>query len=66
VKSETTLVRAKGRVELNSKSAVNLNFTLIVLPCDAKLDDTLRNGSDFQSLLEFWVLLKERGVFEGG
>jgi len=46
MESETTLVRTKGRVELNTVAAVDLENAVIVLPDDTELDDTLGDGGD--------------------
>jgi hypothetical protein len=61
MESKTTFVWAKGTVELKSKSAVDMNVALIVLPGDAKynlpfrFDQSLKNpGLDvFRMLLEY-------------
>jgi hypothetical protein len=66
VQSESTLVWTKRRVELNTVSTVYLDFSLVVFPCDAELDNSLWDGSNLESGLVFRVLLKEAGVLEGG
>jgi hypothetical protein len=66
VESETTLVRAKGGVELYSVSAVDLALALVIFPDNSELNDTLGDGGNLESLLVLWVLLEEGGVLEGG
>jgi hypothetical protein len=66
MQSEATLVRTKCRVELDTVSAVYLDLSFVVLPCDAELDNSLWDGGNLESGLVFWVLLKKAGVFEGG
>ena len=61
---ETALVGAKGRVELHTVSAVDLEVALVVLPDDSELDHALRNGNDLQGDPVFGVLLEERAVLE--
>lgn len=67
MKSEATLVRAKGRVELDTVTTVDLEVAGIVLPDDAELDHTLRDGDNLQGspvlglLLEKGAVLKRRG-----
>jgi hypothetical protein len=46
MESEAALVWAKGRVELDTISAVDLGLSLVVLPDDAELDDSLGDGDD--------------------
>jgi hypothetical protein len=43
VESETALVRAESRIELNAISAVDLGLKFVILPDDTELDDTLRD-----------------------
>jgi hypothetical protein len=64
VETETTLVRAKGGVELDTETAVDLNVALVILPDNAELDDALGDGDDLQGLAEFGLLLEESGVLE--
>lgn len=61
---ETTLVGAKGRVELNTVSAVDLDVALVILPHDAELDDALRDGDDLEACPVLGVLLKKGAVLE--
>ena len=56
---QTTLVRSESRVELDSITPVDLQLSLIVLPDNPKLDNTLRGGDDRQTFLEFRVDLEE-------
>ena len=65
VQTETALVWAEGRVELDSVAAVDLDLVLVVLPDDTELDDPLWNGDDLEGGLVFGVLFKEGAVFEG-
>jgi hypothetical protein len=46
VESETALVWAESRIELNAITAVDLRLKLVILPDDAELDDPLRDGND--------------------
>jgi hypothetical protein len=64
VETETTLVRAKGGVELDTETAVDLNVAFVILPDNAELDDALGDGDDLQGLAEFGLLLEESGVLE--
>lgn len=66
MESETALVGAKRRVELNSVSTVDLDLALVVLPDDSELDDALGYRGDLQGFLVFGVLLEERRVLKGG
>ena len=65
VETETTLVGAKGGVELDTVTAVDLDVSLVILPDDAELDHTLGDGDDSESLAVLGVLLEESGVLEG-
>jgi hypothetical protein len=65
VQAETALVWAKGRVELDSVAAVDLDLVLVVLPNHAELDDALGDGDNLEGGLVFGVLLEEGAVFEG-
>lgn len=64
VESETTLVRAQSRVELDSVATVDLQLALIILPDNSELDDSLRDGDDRDDLLVLGVLLKQSGVVD--
>lgn len=66
VQTETTLVRAKGRVELDTESTVHLDVALVILPNNTELDDALRDGSDLEGLLVFGVLLEQGTVLKSG
>lgn len=59
MESQTTLVGAESRVELNSVSTVDLEIALVILPSDTELDNTLGDGDDGQSSLEIWRSLEE-------
>ena len=58
MESETTLVWAKGRIELNAISTVYLGLELVIFPDDAELDDPLRDRNDLESFLVFRVLFE--------
>ena len=62
---ETALVRAQGRVELDTISTVDLRLSLVILPDDAELDDALWDGDDLEGGPVFGVLFEEGAVFEG-
>lgn len=66
MQSQTTLVRAEGRVELDAETTVYLELTLVVFPDHAEVDDALGYGGDFEGSAVFGVFLEEGGVFEGG
>lgn len=66
MESQTTLVGAEGRVELNSVAAIDLNFAFVAFPDDAELDDSFGDGDDFEGGLVFGVFFEEGAVFEGG
>lgn len=65
VKSQTTLVRAQGRVELYSEAAVHLQLAIVVLPHDAELNHALWDGGDGQGGAVLGVLAEEGAVLEG-
>jgi hypothetical protein len=46
VQSETTLVRTESRVELNSETPVDGNRSVIPLPSNSEVDDSLRDLDD--------------------
>ena len=62
VEPETAFVRTQCRVELYTESAIDLQLAFVVFPGDAKLDDSLRDCSDLERLLVFWVLFEECAV----
>jgi hypothetical protein len=64
VESQTTLVRAKGRVELDSEGAVHLQLAVVVLPHDTELDNTFWDGGDSQGGAVFGVIAEEGAVLE--
>lgn len=43
METETTLVRTKGRVELDTIATVYLRLSLVIFPDNAELDDALWN-----------------------
>jgi hypothetical protein len=66
VQTETALVWAEGRVELDAVALVDVALALVVLPDNAELDDALGDGNDFEGLLVLGVLLEDGGTLEGG
>lgn len=66
VQSETTLIRTKGGVELDTEAAVDLELALVVFPDYTEVDDAFGDGGDFKGGAVFGVFLEEGGVFEGG
>ena len=64
VQPETTLVGAKGRVELDTVARVDMGFALVVLPDNAELHDALGDLDNVERGLVLGVFLKERG--DGG
>ena len=65
MESQPSFVRAKSRVELNTVSAVDLEFAFVVFPNDTELNDTLWDGNDFESSFVLWVFFKERTSLQG-
>ena len=65
VETKTTLVRAKGGVELNTVALVDLNLALIVFPNDTELNNALGDSDNSESLTVLRVLLEKSGVFQG-
>lgn len=47
MESKSTLVRAKGGVELHSVSTIDLHLSFVVFPDHSKLNHALGNGCDF-------------------
>lgn len=64
MKSQTSLVRTEGGVELHTVAAVDLHLALVILPDDAELDNALGNRDDLESGLVFGVLVEEGGVLK--
>jgi len=60
VQSETTLVRTESRVELNSETPVDGDRSVIPLPSDSEVDDSLRNLNDIECSSVLGVLDEER------
>jgi hypothetical protein len=60
VQSKTTLVRTESRVELDSETSVDSNGSVIPLPGNSEVDDSLGNLDDLQSTSVLGVLLEER------
>lgn len=65
VEAQAALVRAKGGVELNTVTMVDLDLALVVFPDDAELDDALGNGDNRKSSLVLGVLLEESRFLKG-
>lgn len=65
VESESALVRAEGRVVLDTESAVDLDVALVVTPGDTELDDALGDGGDGEGGAELGLLREELAVLEG-
>lgn len=57
---EATLVRTQGRVELDTVTPVDGNRSVVALPSDAELDDTLGDLHHGECLAVLGVLLQER------
>jgi hypothetical protein len=66
VKTKTTLVWTKSRVELYAVSSVDLRLEFVVFPHNSELDDSLRDRDHLQGSSVFRLLFEEGGVFEGG
>lgn len=64
VKAKASLVGAQGRVELHAVSPVDLHLSLVILPGHSELNDSLGDGSYFESGLVLRVLFEEGGIFE--
>jgi len=47
------------------ETTVDLDFTLVIFPCDSELDDALWDSSNLECLAVLWVLLEEGRVLEG-
>jgi hypothetical protein len=65
VQSETTLVRTESRVELDSETPVDGDSSVIPLPCNSEVDDSLGNLNNLECTSVLGVLdeewLKGRG-----
>lgn len=66
VETESALVGAESRVELDTEGAVDLHGSGIILPGDAEGDDTLGDRDDGEGCSQFGADLKELGRLEGG
>jgi hypothetical protein len=66
VQTETALVRAESRVELDSETAVDGDREVVALPGDSELDDTLGDLDDGEGAAVLGVLLEELGGVRGG
>ena len=65
VEAETALEGTKGRIELYTKPAIDLNLRLIVLPYYSELNNALGHGRNGQSFLVLGMLLEQSRVLEG-
>lgn len=65
MESKTSLIRTQSRIELDTVSAVELWLSLVILPDNAELDDTLGDGNDLEGGFVFWVGVEEGTVFKG-
>jgi len=65
MEAETTLVWTESGVELHTVTTVDLELTLVVLPNNAELNDTLWDGDDWETDTEIWLKFEELGGFEG-
>lgn len=59
VQSESTFVRSKSRVELNSVTSVDFDRSVVSFPGDSELDDSFGNLDDFEGSSVLWLLLEE-------
>ena len=66
VEPQTTLVGAESRVKLDTVTPVDMELSLVVLPDNTELDDTLGNGDNGKALLEFGVNLEKLRGLESG
>ena len=66
METEAALVGTKGRVELDTVTAVDLDLALVGLPDDTELDDTLGNGDDGKASPQLGVDGEELGGLKGG
>lgn len=64
METETALVGAEGRVELNAIPTVDLELALVVLPRNTELNHALGDGNDGESGLELGGNQEELGVGE--
>ena len=60
VQSETTLVGTESRVELHSETPVDGDRSVIPLPSNSEVDDSLRNLNDIECSSVLGVLDEER------
>jgi hypothetical protein len=65
MESQSSLVRTKGGVELDSVSPVNLELALVIFPDDRELNNALWDGNDLESGFILWVLFENGAFFEG-
>jgi len=66
MEAETTLVWTESGVELDTVSTVDLELTLVVLPNNTELNDTLWDRDDWKGSAEFWLKFEELGGLERG
>ena len=65
MKSQSSLVRTKGAVELDSVPSVNPELAIVVFPDDTELNNALWDGKDLESSFVLWVLFENGAFFEG-
>ncbi|KAH3663997.1 hypothetical protein OGAPHI_004711 [Ogataea philodendri] len=73
VQSQTSLVWAESRVELHSVTSVNVHHSLVILPGDSELDDSLWNRNNRNDSLACsnsgscgWTMLLNMKTCNGG
>lgn len=49
----------KRGTDLNTESSLDLDLSLVVLPANSELDDSLRDLDNLERLLVLWLLFKE-------
>lgn len=64
MEAQTTLVRSKSRVELNTKTTVDTQIAAVVLPDNTELDNSLRNRGNFKGCAVLGVAIEECAVVE--
>lgn len=66
VQTESTLVRTESRVELDSVASVDSDRSVILLPGDSELDDSLGNLDDGKGLSVLGLLLQQLAYCQRG
>lgn len=64
VEAQSALVRAQGRVELDTEAPVHTQLAGVILPDDAELDDALGDGADLEGGAVLGMLLEESAVLQ--